>query len=128
MMKKMDGELEEHFAALEARAAARGERGKDPEGWTEENWEEEMASHPFFNQGWKEGEELSPLMQGMQVGHLHNCTPAPLHLHPCTCTESGCESHARAPSLVHMPKQMPEQKRRKTNFCLPFLMSAVKSV
>jgi len=66
MMKKMDGELEEHFAALEARAAARGERGKDPEGWTEENWEEEMASHPFFNQGWKEGEELSPLMQGMQ--------------------------------------------------------------
>ena len=25
-----------------------------------------MQKHPFFNQGWKEGEELSPLMQGMQ--------------------------------------------------------------
>ena len=28
-----------------------------------ENWEEEMAAHPFFNQQWKEGEELSPLMK-----------------------------------------------------------------
>ncbi len=32
-------------------------------GFTEENWEEEMAAHPFFNQQWKEGEELSPLMK-----------------------------------------------------------------
>ena len=32
-------------------------------GFTEENWEEEMAAHPFFNQRWKEGEELSPLMK-----------------------------------------------------------------
>merc|ERR1719347_1595131 len=36
------------------------------DGWTEDNWEEEMQSHPFFNQGWKEGKELSPLMQGLQ--------------------------------------------------------------
>jgi len=66
LMKKMDEDLEKHFAELEARAAARGPLGKNPEGWTEENWEEEMQQHPFFNTGWKEGEELSPLMQGLQ--------------------------------------------------------------
>ena len=33
-------------------------------GFSEENWEEEMRAHPFFNsEGWKEGEELSPIMQ-----------------------------------------------------------------
>ena len=67
LMKKMDVELEEHFAKLEAKAAERGPRGKDPQGWSEDNWEEEMQEHPFFNQGWKEGEELSPMMQGLQV-------------------------------------------------------------
>ena len=51
---------------LEAKAAARGPRTKMVDGWTEENWEEEMQAHPFFNKGWKDGEELSPLMQGMQ--------------------------------------------------------------
>lgn len=66
LMKKMDKDLEKHFAELEARAAERGPLGKDPNGWSEENWEEEMQQHPFFNQGWKEGEELSPLMQGLQ--------------------------------------------------------------
>jgi len=66
MMKKMDKELEEHFAMLEAKAAARGPRTKMVDGWTEDNWEEEMQNHPFFNQGWKEGKELSPLMQGLQ--------------------------------------------------------------
>ena len=66
MMKKMDKELEEHFAMLEAKAAARGPRTKMVDGWTEENWEEEMQNHPFFNQGWKEGKEMSPLMQGLQ--------------------------------------------------------------
>jgi len=66
MMKKMDRELEEHFAMLEAKAAARGPRTKMVDGWTEDNWEEEMQNHPFFNQGWKEGKELSPLMQGLQ--------------------------------------------------------------
>ena len=59
MMKKMDKELEEHFAMLEAKAAARGPRTKMVDGWTEDNWEEEMQNHPFFNQGWKEGKELS---------------------------------------------------------------------
>lgn len=66
LMAKMDADLEEHFAELERKAAERGPRGKDPDGWTEENWEEEMQKHPFFNQGWKEGEELPPLMQGLQ--------------------------------------------------------------
>merc|ERR550519_2289617 len=35
-------------------------------GWSEDNWEEEMNNHPFFNTGWKHGEELSPMMKGMQ--------------------------------------------------------------
>ena len=50
LMAKMDADLEEHFAELERKAAERGPRGKDPDGWTEENWEEEMQKHPFFNQ------------------------------------------------------------------------------
>jgi len=66
LMKKMDKELEEHFAMLEAKAAERGPRTKMVDGWTEDNWEEEMQNHPFFNTGWKEGKELSPLMQGLQ--------------------------------------------------------------
>lgn len=66
MMKKMDKDLEEHFAKLEAKAAERGPMGKMEGGWSEDNWEEEMQQHPFFNQGWKEGKELSPMMQGLQ--------------------------------------------------------------
>ena len=68
LVAKMDRELEEHFAELEARAAGRGGQvGKSRvEGFNEDNWEEEMAKHPFFNEEWKEGKELSPLMQGMQ--------------------------------------------------------------
>ena len=66
LMKKMDNDLEEHFAMLEAKAAERGPRTKMVDGWTEDNWEEEMQKHPFFNQEWKEGKELSPLMQGLQ--------------------------------------------------------------
>ena len=50
LMQKMDEDLEKHFAELERKAAERGPRGKDPDGWTEENWEEEMQKHPFFNQ------------------------------------------------------------------------------
>ena len=50
LMQKMDEDLEKHFADLERKAAERGPRGKDPDGWTEENWEEEMQKHPFFNQ------------------------------------------------------------------------------
>jgi len=66
LMKKMDKDLEEHFSMLEAKAAERGPRTKMVDGWTEDNWEEEMQKHPFFNKEWKEGKELSPLMQGLQ--------------------------------------------------------------
>ena len=51
MMKKMDKDLEEHFAMLEAKATARGPITKMLDRWTEENWEEEMQAHPLFNQG-----------------------------------------------------------------------------
>jgi len=65
LMKKMDEDLEEHFKKLEEKAKER--EGKRMEGgWTEENWEEEMQQHPFFNKGWMEGEELPPLMKGLQ--------------------------------------------------------------
>ena len=50
LMAKMDADLENHFAELERKAAEKAPRGKDPDGWTEENWEEEMQKHPFFNQ------------------------------------------------------------------------------
>lgn len=68
LMKKMDTDLEKHFKELEEKAIKRLEDGpkRMDGGWTEDNWEEEMQQHPFFNQGWKEGEALSPLMQGMQ--------------------------------------------------------------
>eukprot|EP00092_Neocalanus_flemingeri_P038879 GFUD01042327.1.p1 GENE.GFUD01042327.1~~GFUD01042327.1.p1 ORF type:complete len:397 (+),score=144.01 GFUD01042327.1:95-1285(+) len=66
LMKKMDKDLEEHFAMLEAKAAERGPRTKMVDGWTEDNWEDEMQKHPFFNNEWQEGKELSPLMQGLQ--------------------------------------------------------------
>merc|ERR1719186_317513 len=64
----MDKDSEKHFAELEAKALKRLEDGpkRMDGGWTEDNWEEQMQQHPFFNQEWKEGEELSPLMQGMQ--------------------------------------------------------------
>ena len=50
------------FRKLEEKAKER-EGTRMEGGFTEENWEEEMAAHPFFNQQWKEGEELSPLMK-----------------------------------------------------------------
>jgi len=66
LMKKMDDDLEEHFRMLEEKAKSR-EEGKRMDGaWDEENWEEEMQNHPFFNTGWKEGKELPPMMKGMQ--------------------------------------------------------------
>lgn len=67
LMKKMDKDLEEHFSKLEAKAKLQEPGRRMEGGFSEENWEEEMKAHPFFNQeGWKDGEELSPMMQGMQ--------------------------------------------------------------
>lgn len=37
------------------------------EGWPEDKWQEEMEKHPFFMKKAPEpGEELSPLMEGLQ--------------------------------------------------------------
>ena len=66
LMKKMDQDLAEHFAQLEAKAKERGPRTQMVDGFTEENWEDEMANHPFFKKQFEDGEELSPLMQGLQ--------------------------------------------------------------
>ena len=66
LMKKMDEDLAEHFAKLEAKAKERGPRGQMVDGFTEDNWEEELANHPFFKKQFEDGEELSPLMQGLQ--------------------------------------------------------------
>ena len=66
LMKKMDKDLAEHFAKLEAKARERGPRTQFVDGFTEETWEQEMANHPFFKKEFSDGEELSPLMQGLQ--------------------------------------------------------------
>lgn len=58
----LDTELEEELQKLEHSGS------KYMDGWSEENWEREMESHPFFsNQGSLDGsKELSPLMKGLQ--------------------------------------------------------------
>ena len=66
LMKKMDKDLAEHFAKIEANAMERGPKNQYVDGFTEANWEEEMANHPFFKKQFADGEELSPLMQGLQ--------------------------------------------------------------
>ena len=66
LMKQMDKDLAEHFAKMEAKAKERGPRNKFVEGFNEDNWEDEMANHPFFKKHFEEGEELSPMMQGLQ--------------------------------------------------------------
>ena len=66
LMKKMDKDLAEHFANIEAKAKERGPRNQFVDGFTEENWEDEMANHPFFKKEFLDGEELSPMMQGLQ--------------------------------------------------------------
>ncbi|XP_055532118.1 DNA polymerase interacting tetratricopeptide repeat-containing, protein of 47 kDa [Wyeomyia smithii] len=56
---KLDNELDQFINSLEKR--------RYTEGWPEDRWEEEMAKHPFFMQKPPEpGEELSPLMEGLQ--------------------------------------------------------------
>jgi len=66
LMKQMDKDLEEHFAKIEAKAKERGPRTQMVDGFNEETWEDEMANHPFFKKQFEDGEELSPLMQGLQ--------------------------------------------------------------
>ena len=52
LMKKMDIDLEKHFKELEEKAIKRLEDGpkRMEGGWTEDNWEDQMSQHPFFNQ------------------------------------------------------------------------------
>ena len=62
MAEMMDKELDDYLDRLESSSS------KYEDGWSEENWEEEMANHPFFAKSGdlKEGQELSPLMKGIQ--------------------------------------------------------------
>ncbi|XP_034255905.1 DNA polymerase interacting tetratricopeptide repeat-containing, protein of 47 kDa [Thrips palmi] len=56
---KLDAELDEFIGGLERKAYT--------EGWPEDRWEEEMEKHPFFmTKAPEPGEELSPLMEGIQ--------------------------------------------------------------
>lgn len=56
---KLDAELDDFINGLEKKAYT--------EGWPEDRWEEEMEKHPFFmTKAPEPGEELSPLMEGIQ--------------------------------------------------------------
>lgn len=56
---KLDAELDEYISSLEKKRYV--------EGWPEDKWQEEMEKHPFFMKKPPEpGDELSPLMEGLQ--------------------------------------------------------------
>lgn len=56
---KLDAELDEYINSLEKKSYT--------EGWPENKWQEEMEKHPFFMKKAPEpGDELSPLMEGLQ--------------------------------------------------------------
>lgn len=59
LASKLDAELDEYINNFERKSYT--------EGWPEDRWEEEMDKHPFFMKKAPEpGEELSPLMAGLQ--------------------------------------------------------------
>ncbi|XP_071871921.1 DNA polymerase interacting tpr containing protein of 47kD [Bombus fervidus] len=59
LASKLDAELDEYISNLEKKSYT--------EGWPEDQWEKEMEKHPFFMKKTPEpGEELSPLMEGLQ--------------------------------------------------------------
>ncbi|XP_006612590.1 DNA polymerase interacting tetratricopeptide repeat-containing, protein of 47 kDa isoform X2 [Apis dorsata] len=59
LASKLDDELDEYISNLEKKSYT--------EGWPEDQWEQEMEKHPFFMKKIPEpGEELSPLMEGLQ--------------------------------------------------------------
>ncbi|KAJ9590693.1 hypothetical protein L9F63_016209 [Diploptera punctata] len=59
LAEKLDKELDEYIEGLEKRSYT--------EGWPEDRWQEEMEKHPFFmTKAPQEGEELSPIMEGLQ--------------------------------------------------------------
>lgn len=56
---KLDADLDAFIGGLEKKTYT--------EGWPEDRWQEEMEKHPFFmTKAPEPGEELSPLMQGIQ--------------------------------------------------------------
>lgn len=56
---KLDAELDEYISSLERKSYT--------EGWREDEWQAEMEKHPFFMKKAPEpGDELSPLMEGLQ--------------------------------------------------------------
>uniref|UniRef100_A0A182NPR7 TPR_REGION domain-containing protein n=1 Tax=Anopheles dirus TaxID=7168 RepID=A0A182NPR7_9DIPT len=56
---QLDKDLDSFISSLEQK--------RYTEGWPEDRWEEEMAKHPFFTKKAPEpGEQLSPLMEGLQ--------------------------------------------------------------
>ncbi|KAK2589314.1 hypothetical protein KPH14_007864 [Odynerus spinipes] len=59
LASKLDAELDDYINQLEKKTYT--------EGWPEDRWQEEMEKHPFFIKKMPEpGEELSPLMEGLQ--------------------------------------------------------------
>ncbi|KAG8228931.1 hypothetical protein J437_LFUL007323, partial [Ladona fulva] len=59
LCKNLDKELDDYIDSLEKRSYT--------EGWPEDRWEEEMEKHPFFmTKTPTDGEQISPLMQGLQ--------------------------------------------------------------
>ncbi|XP_060533538.1 DNA polymerase interacting tetratricopeptide repeat-containing, protein of 47 kDa [Cylas formicarius] len=59
LAKKLDSDLDEFIQNLP--------RKKYEDGWREDEWEEEMAKHPFFmKEPPKPGDKLHPLMEGLQ--------------------------------------------------------------
>ncbi|XP_066590172.1 uncharacterized protein Dpit47 [Prorops nasuta] len=59
LASKLDKELDDYINSLEKK--------RYTEGWPEDRWESEMDKHPFFmNKAPEPGEELSPLMEGLQ--------------------------------------------------------------
>lgn len=59
LAEKLDQDLDSFIAGLERKAYT--------DGWPEDRWQEEMEKHPFFMTKFPEaGEEMSPLMEGLQ--------------------------------------------------------------
>ncbi|KAK1116586.1 hypothetical protein K0M31_018268 [Melipona bicolor] len=59
LASKLDEELDEYISNLEKKSYT--------EGWPEDRWEKEIEKHPFFMKKAPElGEELSPLLEGLQ--------------------------------------------------------------
>lgn len=43
LAEKLDSDLDEYMNSMEAKSS------KYMDGWNQENWEQEMENHPFFN-------------------------------------------------------------------------------